>query len=66
LAAIGTVLLVGGGTTWIVGERRNQNGTANFGLVTTVIGVGAVIGAAGWLAGSVACEEDPDCPRGED
>jgi hypothetical protein len=66
LAAIGTVLLVGGGTTWIVGERQNQNGTANFGLVTTVIGVGAVIGAAGWLAGSVACEEDPDCPRGEE
>jgi hypothetical protein len=25
-----------------------------------------VIGAAGWLAGSVACEEDPDCPRGEE
>jgi drug/metabolite transporter (DMT)-like permease len=66
LAAIGAVLLVGGGTTWIVGERRDQNGTANFGLVTTVIGVGAVIGAAGWLAASVSCEEDPDCPRGEE
>jgi hypothetical protein len=66
LAAIGAVLLVGGGTTWVVGERRNQNGTANLGLVTTAIGVGAAIGAAGWLAVSVACEEDPDCPRGEE
>jgi drug/metabolite transporter (DMT)-like permease len=66
LAAVGAALLVGGATTWAVGERRNENGTANFGLVTTVIGVGAVIGAAGWLAASVACEEDPDCPRGEE
>ena len=66
LAALGAVLLVGGGTTWVVGERRNQNGTANLGLVTMAIGVGAAIGAAGWLAASVACEEDPDCPRGEE
>jgi hypothetical protein len=66
LAAIGAALLVGGGTTWVVGERRNQNGTANLGLVTTAVGVAAVIGAAGWLAASVACEEDPDCPRGEE
>lgn len=66
LAAVGAALLVGGGTTWVVGERRDQNGTANLGLVTTVIGVGAAIGAAGWLAASVACDEDPDCPRGEE
>ena len=66
LAAVGAALLVGGGTTWIVGERQNQNATANVGLVTTAIGVGAVIGAAGWLAASVSCEEDPDCPRGEE
>jgi len=66
LATIAAALLVGGGTTWVVGERQNHNGTANLGLVTTVIGVGAAIGAAGWLAGSVACEEDPDCPRGEE
>jgi hypothetical protein len=66
LAALSAVLLVGGGTTWVVGERRNQNGTANLGLITTAIGVGAAIGAAGWLAASVSCEEDPDCPRGEE
>lgn len=66
LAVIGTVLLVGGGTTWVVGERQDQSRTATVGLVTTVIGAAAVIGAAGWYAASVACEEDPDCPRGEE
>ncbi len=66
LAAVGTLLLVGGGTTWVVGERQNHNGTANLGMVTTFIGVGAVMGAAGWFGVSVACEEDPDCPRGEE
>jgi len=66
LAAVAAVLLVGGGTTWVVGERQNHAGTANLGLVTTVIGFGAAIGAAGWLAASAACEEDPDCPRGEE
>jgi hypothetical protein len=66
LAAVGTLLLVGGGTTWVVGERENHTGTANLGMVTTLIGVGAVMGAAGWLGVSVACEEDPDCPRGEE
>jgi len=66
LAAVGAVLLVGGGTTWIVGERQNHSATANLGLVTTAVGAAAVIGAAAWLAGSVACQEDPDCPRGEE
>ena len=66
LAAVGAVLLVGGGTTWVVGERQHQNGTADVGLVTTLVGVGAALGAAGWLAASVWCEEDPDCPRGEE
>jgi hypothetical protein len=66
LAAVGTVLLVGGGTTWVVGERQHQNGTATLGLVTTALGVAAVIGAAGWWAAATACEEDPDCPKGEE
>jgi len=66
LAAFSAVLLVGGGTTWVVGERQNDGRTATLGLITTAIGVGAAIGAAGWLAASVACEEDPDCPRGEE
>jgi drug/metabolite transporter (DMT)-like permease len=66
LAAVGAALLVGGGTTWVVGERQDRSGTANAGLITAAIGAAAVIGAAGWLAASVSCEEDPDCPRGEE
>jgi hypothetical protein len=66
LAAVGAMLLVGGGTTWVVGERQNHGGTANLGLVTAAVGAAAVLGGAGWLAASVSCEEDPDCPRGEE
>jgi hypothetical protein len=66
LAGIGAVLLVGGGTTWAVGARREQDGTANVGILTTAVGAAAIIGAAGWYAASTACEEDPDCPRGEE
>lgn len=66
LAGIGAALLVGGGTTWAVGARKDQDGTANLGLITTAVGAAAVIGAAGWYAASTACEEDPDCPRGEE
>lgn len=66
LAAIGSALLVGGGTTWVVGARRDQDRTANIGIITTALGAAAVIGAAGWYAASTACEEDPDCPRGEE
>jgi hypothetical protein len=66
LAAIGAALLVGGGTTWVVGARRDQDGTANLGVITTAVGAAAIMGAAGWYAASTACEEDPDCPRGEE
>jgi hypothetical protein len=66
LAGIGAALLVGGGTTWVVGARRDQDRTANVGIITTALGAAAVIGAAGWYAASTACEEDPDCPRGEE
>jgi hypothetical protein len=58
--------LVGGGTTWAVGAHKDQDGTANVGIITTAVGAAAVIGAAGWYAASTACEEDPDCPRGEE
>ncbi len=66
LAGVGAALLAGGGTTWAVGARRDQDGTANLGIITTAVGAAAVIGAAGWYAISTACEEDPDCPRGEE
>ena len=66
LAALGTGLLVAGGTTWVVGERENSHSLAVAGLVTTALGAAAVIAAGGWLAVGVACTEDPDCPRTEE
>jgi hypothetical protein len=66
LAAIGTGLLVGGGTAWVVGERTGNSGLTTPGAVTAAIGAVLVIGAAGWLAQSIACAADPDCPEGEE
>jgi hypothetical protein len=66
LAALGTGLLVAGGTTWVLGERENSRGVAITGLVTTALGAAAAIAAGGWLAVGVACTEDPDCPRTEE
>jgi hypothetical protein len=66
LAAIGSVLLVGGGTTWVAGERTDNHGLVAPGFVATVIGAAVVIGAGGWLAASIGCRADPDCPDGDE
>jgi len=66
LAVIGTGLLVGGGTTWVVGERGDRNNVATAGMVTTAIGAAAVLAAGGWLAADVDCTEDTDCTRNEE
>jgi hypothetical protein len=65
MAAIGSVLLVGGGTAWAVGERANHPALVTPGFVSTVIGAASVIAAGGWLAASINCRADPDCPEGE-
>jgi hypothetical protein len=66
LAALGVGLLAAGGTTWAVGARGNHGNVAPAGMLTTAIGAAAVFAAGGWLAISVACTEDPDCPRTEE
>ena len=66
LAALGIGLLAAGGTTWVVGDRGNRGGVAAAGMATTALGAVAVFAAGGWLAISVACTEDPDCPRTEE
>jgi hypothetical protein len=66
LAAVGTALLVVGGTSWVVGERTNRSAFIGPGVVTSMIGAVAVIGAGGWLAASIGCRVDPDCPEGEE
>lgn len=66
LGAIGAGLLVGGGATWIAGERGDRRPLVLTGFVATVLGVAAVVSAGGWMATAVACRYDPDCPEGEE
>jgi hypothetical protein len=66
LAAIGTTLLVGGGTAWVIGERSDRSALVAPGFVSTVVGSLAVIAAGGWMAASIGCRVDPDCPEGEE
>jgi hypothetical protein len=66
LAAVGSVLLVGGGATWAVGERSDQRAAVSAGFISTVVGALAVIGAGAWLAASINCRADPDCPEYEE
>lgn len=65
LAAVGSALLVTGGTAWAVGEGTDRRALVSTGFVTSVVGALAVIGAGGWLALSINCRADPDCPDGE-
>ncbi len=66
LGAIGTALLVAGGTTWVVGERSDRDAMITSGVIGTAVGIVAVIAAGGFLAASAACRADPDCPEGEE
>jgi hypothetical protein len=66
LAAIGAGLLLAGGAAWIAGERSSHTGLVNPGFAATVVGAGAVVGAAAWMAATVSCRVDPDCPEGEE
>jgi hypothetical protein len=66
LAALGSTLLIGGGAAWSVGERTNRPALITPGFVALAIGTAAIIGAGGWLAGSIGCRADPDCPEGEE
>ncbi len=65
LAAIGAGLLLAGSAVWIAAEHGDRRALLVPGFVTTGVGAGAVIAAGGWLAASIACNADPDCPSGE-
>lgn len=65
LGSVGAVLLAGGGATWIAGERADRHAVILTGLATTLVGAAAVIAAGGWLAATISCRADPDCPEGE-
>jgi hypothetical protein len=66
LAAIAAGLLVTGGGAWVVGDRGGRESVAAGGALTAAIGAASVIAAGGWLAASIACSADPDCPSGEE
>jgi len=65
LAALGAVLVGGGGATWISGERSDQRATATAGFAIVALGLVAVIASGGWMANDIACSADPDCDEAE-
>jgi hypothetical protein len=65
LAALGASVLVGSAVLWAVGDRVGGRPASRVGLVGAALGAGLAAGAGGWLAASVGCQTDPDCPEGE-
>jgi|SRR6185436_20572536 len=72
LASAGAVAVAGGGDLWASGEAfegGSHDSAArpliNAGFVSVVVGLAAIVAAGGWMAASVACEADPDCPEEE-
>jgi hypothetical protein len=72
LAGAGAVVVAGGSTLWASGEAvaggshdSSSRPLINAGFVTVVVGLAAIVAAGGWMAASVACEADPDCPEEE-
>ena len=72
LASVGAVMVGAGSATWAAGDSLDGGGhpsasraLATGGFVSVVAGLVAVVAAGGWMAVSVACEADPDCPEEE-
>jgi hypothetical protein len=72
LAALGALAVGAGSATWATGEGLSgggQSGTSHTfvaaGVVSVAVGVVAIVASGGWMALSVACEVDPDCPEDE-
>jgi len=72
LASAGAVAVVGGSGMWATGEKleggshdSSSGPLINAGFVTVLVGLAAIVVAGGWMAASVACEADPDCPDEE-
>jgi len=72
LAGVGAVAVAGGSALWATGEDleggshdSSSRPVVNAGFVTVVVGLAAIVVAGGWMAVTVACEADPDCPEEE-
>lgn len=72
VASIGALAIVAGSGAWAGGEALeggSNDGAArplvNAGFIAVVAGLAAIVVAGGWIAASVACQADPDCPEEE-
>ena len=72
LAGVGAVAVAGGSALWASGEGVDggrhdaaSQPLVTAGFVTVLVGLAAIVAAGGWMAASVACEADPDCPEEE-
>ena len=72
LASVGAVGVAGGSGMWSGGEafEGGSHDSASglmitAGFVSVVVGLAAIVAAGGWMAATVACEADPDCPEEE-
>jgi hypothetical protein len=72
LASLGALIVGAGSATWAAGEGL-EGGThpsasralTGGGFIAVAVGLAAIVTAGGWVAASVACEADPDCPEEE-
>jgi hypothetical protein len=72
LAAVGAVFIAGGSASWAAGEGleggthpSTSRAAVDVGFAAVAVGLAAVVAAGGWMAASVACDADPDCPEEE-
>jgi hypothetical protein len=65
LASVGVGILAGSAALWVTGERTNRSGLTRAAAVGAGAGALAEIAAGTWLAASVGCRVDPDCPEAE-
>jgi hypothetical protein len=72
LASVGAFAVAGGSGLWTTGEALQgdskpaaTDAMINIGFTGVVVGLAAIVIAGGWMAASVACEADPDCPEAE-
>jgi hypothetical protein len=71
LATVGATTVAGGSVMWAGGEGfgldagKESPALVSAGFVTVVAGLCAIVVAGGWMAASVACDNDPDCHEEE-
>jgi hypothetical protein len=66
LASIGVGVLAASAALWVAGEQLDHHpGLAKAGAIGAGAGALAEIAAGTWLAETVGCRVDPDCPEAE-